>query len=83
MKEININENARLQIRRLFSQRNSVNTLKRDPELTQLFDNFAFDEALKLTEGPVLEKTRVMCILASTIGCVSSKRMLTCVSMWA
>ena len=43
MKEININENARLQIRRLFSQRNSVNTLKRDPELTQLFDNFAFD----------------------------------------
>src|SRR5574344_1091558 len=69
MTETGISEYARQQIRRLFSQRNSVNTLKRDPELTQLFDNFAFDEALKLTEGPVLEKTRVMCILASTIGC--------------
>ena len=69
MKEIKISEYARQQIRRLFSQRNTVNTLKKDPELTTLFDNFAFDEALKLTEGPVLEKTRAMCILASTIGC--------------
>ena len=69
MKEFKITEYARLQIRKLFSQRNSVNTLKRDPELTQIFDNFAFDEALKLTEEPVLEKTRAMCILASTIGC--------------
>ena len=69
MKDIKINEKAKSQIRRLFSQRNSVNTLKSDPELTEIFDNFAFDEALKLTEGPVLEKTRVMCILASTIGC--------------
>ncbi|MBQ0048103.1 MAG: carboxymuconolactone decarboxylase family protein [Prevotellaceae bacterium] len=69
MKEIKINEHAKQQIRRLFSQRNSINTLKSDPELTEIFDNFAFDEALKLTEGPVLEKTRVMCILASTIGC--------------
>ena len=69
MKEIKISEYARQQIRRLFSQRNAVNTLKSDPELTQIFDNFAFDEALKFTEGPVLEKTRVMCILASTIGC--------------
>ena len=69
MTEIGISEYARQQIRKLFSQRNSVNTLKRDPELTQIFDNFAFDEALKLTEEPVLEKTRCMCILASTIGC--------------
>lgn len=69
MKEILISDYARQQIRKLFSQRNSVNTLKRDPELTQIFDNFAFDEALKLTEEPVLEKTRCMCILASTIGC--------------
>lgn len=69
MKEIKISDYARQQIRKLFSQRNSVNTLKRDPELTQIFDNFAFDEALKLTEEPVLEKTRCMCILASTIGC--------------
>lgn len=69
MKDTKINDKAKQQIRKLFSQRNSVNTLKSDPELTQIFDNFAFDEALKLTEGPVLEKTRVMCILASTIGC--------------
>lgn len=69
MKDVNINEHAKQQIRKLFSQRNSLNILKSDPELTQIFDNFAFDEALKLTEGPVLEKTRVMCILASTIGC--------------
>lgn len=69
MKEIKINEYARQQIRRLFSQRSAVNTLKSDPELTQIFDNFAFDEALKFTEGPVLEKTRVMCIFVSTIGC--------------
>lgn len=69
MKEVQINDKARQQIRKLFSQRNSVNTLKRDPELTCIFDNFAFDEALKYTEGPVLEKTRCMCILASTIGC--------------
>ena len=69
MKEVKINEHARQQIRKLFSQRNQVNTLRTDPELTEIFDNFAFDEALKFTEGPVLEKTRVMCILASTIGC--------------
>lgn len=69
MKDFKITDYARQQIRKLFSQRNSVNTLKRDPELTQIFDNFAFDEALKLTEEPVLEKTRAMCILASTIGC--------------
>lgn len=69
MKDVKINEHAKQQIRKLFSQRNSLNILKSDPELTQIFDNFAFDEALKLTEGPVLEKTRVMCILASTIGC--------------
>lgn len=69
MTETGISEYARQQIRKLFSQRNSVNTLKRDPELTQIFDNFAFDEALKLTEEPVLEKTRCLCILASTIGC--------------
>ena len=49
MTEIGISEYARQQIRKLFSQRNSVNTLKRDPELTQIFDNFAFDEALKDT----------------------------------
>ena len=71
MKSLNITEKAKITIRRLFSQRYSVNTLKHDPELTAIFDNFAYDESLTLTEGPVLEKTRVMCILASTIGCGS------------
>ena len=71
MKSLNITEKAKATIRRLFSQRYSVNTLKHDPELTAIFDNFAYDESLALTEGPVLEKTRVMCILASTIGCGS------------
>ena len=71
MKSLNITEKAKTTIRRLFSQRYSVNTLKHDPELTAIFDNFAYDESLALTEGPVLEKTRVMCILASTIGCGS------------
>ena len=42
MTEIGISEYARQQIRKLFSQRNSVNTLKRDPELSQIFYNFAF-----------------------------------------
>ena len=71
MKELKITEAARKTIRKLFSQRYSVNTLKHDPELTEIFDNFAYDESLKVTDGPVLEKTRVMCILASTIGCSS------------
>ena len=69
MKEIKISETARKEIKHLFSSRNSVNTLKSDPELTAIFDNFAFDEVLKATEGLVEEKTRVMCILASCIGC--------------
>lgn len=69
MREIKISERAHKEIKKLFgSSRNKINTLRSDPELTEVFDNFAYDESLKLTEGPVLEKTRVMCILASTIG---------------
>lgn len=69
MKETKITEEAHRQIKRLFSSRNSVNTLKSDPELTAIFDNFAFDETLRAIDGLLEEKTRVMCILASTIGC--------------
>ena len=69
MKEIKITEKAHKEIKKLFSIRNAVNTLKSDPELTAIFDNFAFDETLEVVDGPVLEKTRIMCILASTIGC--------------
>ena len=69
MKEIKITEKAHKEIKKLFSGRHSVNTLKSDPELTAIFDNFAFDETLEQTAGLVEEKTRVMCILASTLGC--------------
>lgn len=73
MRELKITEKARKEIRRHFSARNSVNTLKTDPELTEIFDNFAFDESLTPTEGLVVDKTRVMCILACTIGCNAQK----------
>lgn len=69
MKEIKITERAHKEIKKLFSGRHTVNTLKSDPELTAIFDNFAFDETLQAAEGLVEEKTRVMCILASTMGC--------------
>lgn len=68
MKEINITERAHKEIKRLFSLRSSVNTLRSDPELTEIFDNFAFDQTLSVCDAPLLEKTRVMCILSSTIG---------------
>jgi len=38
-----------------------------DPELIELFDNFAFDEVLGY--GNLDTKTRVMMILASSIAC--------------
>ncbi|MCH5176664.1 MAG: carboxymuconolactone decarboxylase family protein [Prevotellaceae bacterium] len=69
MKKIKISERAHKEIKKLFSSRNSVNTLKSDPELTAIFDNFAFDDTLEVADGTVIEKTRIMCILASTIGC--------------
>ena len=69
MKEIKITEKAHKQSKRLFSSRHTVNTLKSDPELTAIFDNFAFDETLEAADGLVEEKTRVMCILASCMGC--------------
>jgi 4-carboxymuconolactone decarboxylase len=44
-----------------------VSTLKEiDPELIEIFDNFAFDEVLR--HGDLDVKTRVMVILASTLG---------------
>jgi 4-carboxymuconolactone decarboxylase len=38
-----------------------------DPELIEIFDNFAFDEVLQY--GSLETKTRIMMILASTIAC--------------
>ena len=47
---------------------NHQSTLKlTDPELIEIFDNFAFDEAL--AESKLDTKTRVMMILASLIAC--------------
>jgi len=47
---------------------NYQSTLKvTDPELIEVFDNFAFDEVL--TYGNLDQKNRVMMILGSTIGC--------------
>lgn len=69
MKEIKITKRAHEEIKRLFSQRTLINTLHSDPELTEIVDNFAFDDTLALADGKIMEKTRVMCILASTIGC--------------
>ena len=69
MKEVKITKRAHDEIRRLFSSRVQINSLRTDPELTEIVDNFAFDKTLQQSEGFVLEKTRVMCILAATIGC--------------
>ncbi len=69
MREIKITKRAHEEIRRLFSTRAQINSLQTDPELTEIVDNFAYDKTLQKTDGIVLEKTRVMCILAATIGC--------------
>ena len=46
---------------------NHKSTLKvTDPELVELFDNFAFDEVI--AQSQLDAKTRVMLVLASTIG---------------
>ena len=41
--------------------------MQTDPELIELFDNFAFDEVI--SDGNLDTKTRVMMILGSTIAC--------------
>lgn len=71
MTEINITERAKAEIRRIFSQRSKVSTLKNDPELTAIVDNFTFDEIHANHEDHVKETTRIMCILATTIAQIS------------
>jgi len=62
---MNITETANRNHEELFP--NHKSTLKiTDPELIEVFDNFAFDEVLAY--GNMDTKTRVMMILASTIG---------------
>jgi 4-carboxymuconolactone decarboxylase len=50
----------------LFSNRKS-NLAETDPELIEVFDNFAFDEVLQY--GNLDTRTRLMVILASMIAC--------------
>ena len=65
MKCTNLTDAARRAHEELFP--NHVSTLKAtDPELIEVFDNFAFDEVLRY--GNLDTKTRLMVILASTIG---------------
>jgi 4-carboxymuconolactone decarboxylase len=45
--------------------------MQTDPELIELFDNFAFDEVLRY--GNLDTKTRVMMILGSTIACQAQR----------
>lgn len=60
-----ITETARRNHEELFPNHRS--TLKRtDPELVEIFDNFAFDEVLR--HGDLDTKTRLMAILASLIA---------------
>ena len=46
MKEVKITKRAHDEIRRLFSSRVQINSLRTDPELTEIVDNFAFDKTL-------------------------------------
>ncbi|MCQ2076980.1 MAG: carboxymuconolactone decarboxylase family protein [Bacteroidaceae bacterium] len=71
MREFNISNRAHKEIKRLFSQRMLINTLHTDPEVTETIDNFLYDETLAKYDGVMSERTRVMCILASTLGCNS------------
>lgn len=71
MREINISKRAHDEIKRLFSPRTLINTLRTDPEVTECIDNFTYDETLAQYDGIMSERTRLMCILASTLGCNS------------
>ena len=65
MKTIHITENAVKNHEELFP--NLESKLQRtDPEFIELFDNWAFDEVIRLSQLDT--KTRVMMILASTIA---------------
>ena len=65
MKTIHITENAVKNHEELFPNLESK-LQKTDPEFIELFDNWAFDEAIR--QSQLDTKTRVMMILASTIA---------------
>lgn len=63
-----ISETAHRNHEELFPRHESI-LQKTDPELIEVFDNFAFDEVL--AESKLDTKTRVTLILAALIGCQS------------
>lgn len=63
---MNISETAIKNHEILFPNYKST-LMETDPELIEIFDNFAFDEVLEY--GDLDTKTRLMAILASTIAC--------------
>ena len=63
--KVNITEAANKNHEELWPGYNST-ALQTDPELIKVFDNFAFDDVIKHDSMDV--KTRVMMIMASTIG---------------
>lgn len=63
--EPNISETARNNHKELWPDYESKIS-DTDPELIEIFDNFAFDEILQ--HGNMDNKTRVMMIMASSIG---------------
>jgi len=63
---MNISETAWKNHEELFPNRTSK-LMETDPELIEVFDNFAFDEVLQY--GNLDTKTRLMVILASMIAC--------------
>lgn len=60
-----ISKNAEMNHDKLFSNHKSV-LKEKDPELVEIFDNFAFDEVLQY--GDIDEKIRLKAILASLIA---------------
>jgi 4-carboxymuconolactone decarboxylase len=65
-KTMNISETAHKNHEALFPNRKSTLAVT-DPELIEVFDNFAFDEVLQY--GNLDTRTRLMVILASMIAC--------------
>jgi 4-carboxymuconolactone decarboxylase len=65
---LKITETARRNHEELFPNHKSTLQIT-DPELMEIFDNFAFEEVL--AQGGLDTKTRVMMILAALIGCQS------------
>lgn len=63
---MSITDNAKKYHEKMFPRYESK-LLKTDPEFTELFDNFAFDEVVQ--QDDLDDKTRFLAILATLLGC--------------